>query len=72
MVTFVGEGGADVGSVDGGGEDVSEDGCESGSVGGCKYGGYGCGQNGCDGEDGEDGCSKSDGDGCCEGGGKVE
>ena len=56
MVTFVGEGGADVGSVDGGGEDVSEDGCESGSVGGCKYSGYGCGQNGCDGEDGGDGC----------------
>ena len=48
----------------------------SGSVGGCKYGGYGCGQNGCDGEDGGDGCSNSDGDvggdGCCEGGGKVE
>ena len=53
------------------GEDVSEDGCGSGSVGGCKYGGYGCGQNGCDGEDGGDGCSNSDGDGdgdgCCEG-----
>ena len=38
--------------------------------------GYGCGQNGCDGEDGGDGCSNSNGDGdrdgCFEGGGKVE
>ena len=52
---------------------LSEDGCESGSLGGCKYGGYGCGQNGCD---GGDGCSNSDGDvggdGCCEGGKKME
>ena len=42
MVTFVGEVGADGGSVDGGGEDVSVCGCEAGSVGECKNGGCGC------------------------------
>ena len=56
MMTFVGVGGFDGGSVDGGHEDVSFDGCEAGSVGGCKD--SGCGLNVCD--------------GCCGGIGKVE
>ena len=43
-MTFVGEGGSDCGSVDGGGEDVSVSGCEAGSVDECKDGG--CGLNG--------------------------
>ena len=43
-MTFVGEGGAEGGSVDGGGEDVSVCGCEAGSVDECKDGG--CGLNG--------------------------
>ena len=73
-MTFVGEVG--VGSLDGGGEDVSDGGCEAGSVGRCKDSGYGCGQNVSDGEDGGEGCCVGDGDGggncCCGGVGKVK
>ena len=72
-MTFVGEGGADGGSLYGGGEDVSVCGCETGSVVECKDG---CGLNVCDGEDGGEGCCDGEGEGgangCCGGVGKVE
>ena len=58
-MTFVGEGGADGGSVYGSGEDVSVCGCEAGSVGGCQDGG--CGLNGYDGEYGGEGCCDGEG-----------
>ena len=62
--------------VDTGDEDVSFCGCEVGSVGEWKDGGYGCGLNVCDGEDGGngccDGCCDGGGNGCCGGVGKVE
>ena len=73
-MTFVGEGGADGGSVYGTGDDVSVGGCEAGSVVDCKDGG--CGLNVCDGEDGGEGCCDGEGEGgangCCGGVGKVE
>ena len=50
-MTFVGEGGADGGSVDTGDQDVSVCGCEAGSVGENKDDGYGRGINVCNGED---------------------
>ena len=63
-MTFVGEGGADGGSVYGSGEDVSVCGCEAGSVGENKDDGYGRSINVCNGEDAGDGCCE----GCCDGG----
>ena len=73
-MTFVGEGGADGGSLDGGGEYVSVGGGEAGSVGEYKDGG--CGLNVCDGEDGGVGCCNVEcdgvGNGCCWGVGKVK
>ena len=67
VATFVGEGGTDCVSVDGGGEDVSVGECNAGSVGECKDGG--CDLNLCEGEDGSEGCCDGEGDGgvngCC-------
>ena len=60
-MTFVGDSGADGGSLYGGGEDVSVGGCEAGSVVECKDGG--CGVNVCDGEDGGEGCCDGEGEG---------
>ena len=76
-MTFVGEGGADGGSVYGTGDDVSVGGCEAGSVGECKKDGV-CGLNWYDGEDGGEGCcdgegfGSGNGNGCCGGVGKME
>ena len=74
MMTFVGQGGVNGGSLDGDSEDVSIGGCEAGSVGEYKNGG--CDLNVCDGEDGGDGCWNVEcdvgGNGCCGGVGQVE